>query len=348
MTEIDNKKNIDLTAKLISEADIFILLVGAGFSVDSGLSAYDDIANVPIYREKKITYYSLCQPQLLDSKPELFYGFWNQCANDYRDKVPHKGYQIIKRWKEEYFSQKQISVEFKDKAKLGPFFVYSSNVDHHFTTAKFDPNEVYEIHGEIETWQCAAPCKNSKMYNLPPDEKFRFKIDQETMKAPNIKLNFEEEGKKEEKKEESIEKKLENLSLSNDVQLSKKIFSDNHPKCPECKGALRPNILMFNDMRYIDNQEQIGRYSDWMYKMTKLYKQGDKKVVAIEIGCGLNVQTVRYQSESLFREFQGKNFSLVRINPKDISANGKSIIQIKMKGLEAILAIDEKLKELKK
>jgi len=82
--------------------------------------------------------------------------------------------------------------------------------------------------------------------------------------------------------------------------------------------------------------------------MKKLYEKGDKKVIAIEIGCGLNVQTVRYQSESLFREFPGKNFSCVRINPKDISANGKSMIQIKMKGLEAIRAIDERLKELKK
>jgi len=128
------------------------------------------------------------------------------------------------------------------------FFVYSSNVDHHFITAKYDPNALYEIHGHSEKWQCSVPCKSSRIY-YPPPEKFRFKIDLETMTAPNVKLNLEEE-KTEEKKEESLEKKLENLSLSNDVELSKKIFSDNHPKCPECKAPLRPNILMFNGNRF--------------------------------------------------------------------------------------------------
>lgn len=42
-------------------------------------------------------------PLRLDTDPEIFYGFWGMCFNDYRNTLPHEGYHIIKRWKEKYF-----------------------------------------------------------------------------------------------------------------------------------------------------------------------------------------------------------------------------------------------------
>jgi len=39
-------------AKAILSADILLLHTGAGFSADSGLAVYKDIANVPAYRER--------------------------------------------------------------------------------------------------------------------------------------------------------------------------------------------------------------------------------------------------------------------------------------------------------
>ena len=42
-------------AEAIAAADVFVLFTGAGFSADSGLSVYKDIADVKAYRKKKLT-----------------------------------------------------------------------------------------------------------------------------------------------------------------------------------------------------------------------------------------------------------------------------------------------------
>ena len=85
---------------------------GAGFSADSGLAVYDDVAkagnwicSVPIhtwtqlqvkaYAERELDYMDLCDPKLVYREPPLFWGFWGQCFNDYRHRlaaavlVPH-------------------------------------------------------------------------------------------------------------------------------------------------------------------------------------------------------------------------------------------------------------------
>ena len=80
---------------------------GAGFSADSGLAVYADVAKahqfirlhmnlwtwcvggtfveclyleVPAYRDRKLTYQDVCQPHWLFEEPDLFWGFWGQCT----------------------------------------------------------------------------------------------------------------------------------------------------------------------------------------------------------------------------------------------------------------------------
>lgn len=49
-------------AAAIQQCDILILTTGAGFSADSGLKVYADVAKVPAWADAKITYSDLCQP----------------------------------------------------------------------------------------------------------------------------------------------------------------------------------------------------------------------------------------------------------------------------------------------
>ena len=86
-------------AKALHSADILLVVTGAGFSADSGLAVYRDVAQVPAYQRLGVSYQDLCQPHWLQNAPSLFYGFWGQCFNDYRNTKPHPGYNIIAQWR---------------------------------------------------------------------------------------------------------------------------------------------------------------------------------------------------------------------------------------------------------
>jgi NAD-dependent SIR2 family protein deacetylase len=63
-------------AAAIQQADVLLLATGAGWSADSGLAVYKDIANIQAYNERKLTYHDICEPHWLEKEPALFYGFW--------------------------------------------------------------------------------------------------------------------------------------------------------------------------------------------------------------------------------------------------------------------------------
>lgn len=90
-------------AELLLNADYVLIAAGAGFSADSGLPVYKDIANVEAYKRMKVTYADLCTPDWLQRDPEVFFGFWGSCYNDYMETDPHQGYQICKDWNDTQF-----------------------------------------------------------------------------------------------------------------------------------------------------------------------------------------------------------------------------------------------------
>lgn len=103
------------------------------------------------------------------------------------------------------------------------------------------------------------------------------------------------------------------------------------PKCKNCSGVARPNILMFNDCRWIPDRtiQQEERLRRWL-KFNK-----GKKMVIIEIGAGKAIPTVRLFSESTAREYDAV---LIRINPRDydIPSSVKRGFSIPLGGLQAI------------
>jgi len=185
----------------------------------------------------------LCDPSLLDQNSELFFGFWGQCFNDYRTTKPHPGYEIIKSWKEIVY--KKYNPELPK-----PFFIYSSNVDAHFHTAGFAADEIYEIHGDIEHWQCGKPCEKTR-HVAPKD--LTFKIDKETMLA-------KDDTKMPESNPES-----EPVSG---------ILWSNNPRCLKCKYYARPHILMFGD--YACLRISSNGYYDWRTAVIKLANEKKK------------------------------------------------------------------------
>jgi NAD-dependent SIR2 family protein deacetylase len=71
---------------------------------------------------------------------------------------------------------------------------------------------------------------------------------------------------------------------------------------------LRPNIMMFNDWHWLDSRAnaQQERHNKWIESIK------GKKVVAIEIGAGDAIATIRYQSQLLRRKYAQ---TLIQINP---------------------------------
>ena len=195
-------------AKAVADADILLVVTGAGFSADSGLAVYNDVAGVEAYQLRMLEYGDICQPRHLDDDPELFYGFWGQCFNDYRNTKPHEGYDILARWRKDKI-QSKISKTIQDKVRhkatirstfeeietvkltpyevedvaAGSFFSFTSNADGHFYDY-FPAQEIHDCHGNVELWQCSDRDCESGIWRAPLDQAFI--VDKETMLAPQV------------------------------------------------------------------------------------------------------------------------------------------------------------------
>lgn len=78
------------------------------------------------------------------------------------------------------------------------------------------------------------------------------------------------------------------------------------PKCKLCDGIARPNILMFSDSTWIARrtESQATRYRNW------LLGADTERLVTMELGAGLAVPSVRYETER-------REGTLIRINPRE-------------------------------
>jgi len=117
------------------------------------------------------------------------------------------------------------------------------------------------------------------------------------------------------------------------------------PKCPNCQGLIRPNVLMFDDMGWIPL-----RYFDQNSNFKSFIKDIDEehRLVIIEIGAGNYVPTVRMQGEEFLTYLS--TATLIRINPGDYEYPEKHsdrCIAIPLGGLAALQRIDEALERLK-
>jgi len=389
--------NLALAAEIISKAEVLILITGAGFSADSGLALYADVANVNAYRERNLEYHDICQPHWLGHDPGLFYGFWGQCFNDYCMTQPHKGYEIVAKWRNDknrgsVAKEMKKNVEAQEQSSLlegeavgdpylvqgraGAFFTFTSNVDAH-SFDFFHAHEIRECHGNVELWQCQnSRCagdndSSRRIWRAPFDH--HFVVDTDTMIAPrdpsSIHISSQTPiedacavGNKSKtdaaahvghvhgiSRRQTLKYMLDGIDASNLTEWAE----TNWPMCRNCGKAARPAILMFGDLHWHDNDAQDERWLNWLNALFQVaqdhFEDGDPlKVAILEIGCGLNVATCRYQSEALVMQLEEKeaDVKLVRINPdfplvdNDDYIAADNVISIMARGLETLEKID--------
>ena len=106
----------------------------------------------------------------------------------------------------------------------------------------------------------------------------------------------------------------------------KKMRARNIPRCPSCDSVSRPNILMFGDPSWLENRtrEQEQRFQQF------LDTSEHENIVAIEIGAGLAVPTIRMMTERLAR----RGVRSIRINPFDASIAAPNL-SLQLTGLSA-------------
>lgn len=109
------------------------------------------------------------------------------------------------------------------------------------------------------------------------------------------------------------------------------------PKCPDCGGIARPNILMFGDWNWISHRsnQQGERLQKWLETIESL----DAKLAIIEIGAGHALPTVRLHSQRVNRSVHS---TLIRINPRDYDVH-EGAIGLPLGAKEGINKIFEKL-----
>ncbi|CAE7432009.1 unnamed protein product [Symbiodinium natans] len=367
-------------AALLRRADAILVGTGAGWSADSGLATYKDVADVPALRAVDLSYYDLCQTRWLREDPAVYYGFWGYCLSSYRRATPHEGYRIVKKWSEDLCNRTPRFRERFAAAKLSPVFIYSSNVDAHWhRDGLFTEDATFEFHGTCEDWCCSgseaegrmSPCCQD-IWPVPAD--FHFVIDEKTMRA--------ESKESAEPNESSASEMPEHGGCP--FSLAQKLGNPNRPRCPRCRSLLRPRVLHFGDGKFFEREGERERFERWaecvfdcMTLCSAPLGDGEKDpakhvlgasagassgdiyedkgakggeeafcLAVLEFGCGLNVPSVRRESERHL-DMYPENCVLVRVNPDFplvLEKEPRQRIEIMAGALEAVRAADALLR----
>lgn len=89
---------------------------------------------------------SVSNPVWFQDDPQQAWGFFGHRLNLYRETTPHAGFEILRRWAE---------------SRPDGYFVFTSNVDGHFSNAGFDEDRILECHGSIHFAQCVNGCSRA-------------------------------------------------------------------------------------------------------------------------------------------------------------------------------------------
>lgn len=230
----------------------------------------------------------------------------------YRDQPPHEGHQVLLRF-------------CHAKGDDG-YFVWTSNVDGQHQYAGFDPERVYECHGQIHRLQCTRGRKCSQ----PADMSLREQLEWRGPAEPWI---VEDNG----------------LDMEYDSEY-RVIDAEAMPRCALCGSLARPNLWYCSDRNYvpwIKNNERSARYQAWRRKIAN---DANCKVAVIECGAGTVIPSARCEGEMILEESEaeGATFSctLIRINPTDYGVPQRGAISIPCGAMEGLRRLDEALQPL--
>ena len=184
-----------------------------------------------------------------------------------------------------------------------------------------DPHLAWAFYGHrLHLYRDTAPHRGfQKLLKLSNSKKYKSFVF-----TSNVDGQFQKAGFKEDQVME-CHGSIHHLQCINDCQ--KKIWSakqtivkieegfraaDPLPRCLDCGGIARPNILMFGDYRwnYSRTDAQRDRLVQWI---DRLEEEGTR-IAIIEMGAGTAVPTVRNTSEQIAKRF---DVPLIRINPRE-------------------------------
>lgn len=158
---------VESTARIIGEAECFVVTAGAGMGVDSGLPDFRGDQGFwnayPAYSRLGLSFVECANPRHFADDPAFGWGFYGHRTNLYRDTIPHEGFHIIRKWIE------------RNRAD---YFVVTSNVDGQFQKAVYAEDRILEVHGSIHHLQCQTPCSGNIWCN---NEVIR--VDEASMRA---------------------------------------------------------------------------------------------------------------------------------------------------------------------
>ena len=113
------------------------------------------------------------------------------------------------------------------------------------------------------------------------------------------------------------------------------------PKCKFCNKMSRPNVSMFGDVEFYGKpyEYQRKRLNEWLGNI----KNNNKKLVILEIGCGINPHSLRMSNGKMMSgEWKmpifDNNIGTIRLNPND-EQNDKKTIHLSIgaqKGIHAL------------
>jgi len=131
----------------IEQADGLLITAGAGIGVDSGLPDFRGDEGMwqtyPSLGRQNIGFLDIANPHAFNTDPRTAWGFYGHRLTLYRCAMPHRGFDILRRW---------------SQAKEQGSFVFTSNVDGQFQKAGFLAGNIFECHGSIHQMQCSDYC----------------------------------------------------------------------------------------------------------------------------------------------------------------------------------------------
>jgi len=133
---------------MVEQADAVVILAGAGMGVDSGLPDFRGAKGLwkeyPELERRDLDFEKIANPKWFRNDPKLAWAFYGHRLHKYLGVQPHAGFDML--------------LELCKK-KSDNYFVVTSNVDHHFQKAGFDPLKIHEVHGSLMYFQCIYGCK---------------------------------------------------------------------------------------------------------------------------------------------------------------------------------------------
>lgn len=105
------------------------------------------------------------------------------------------------------------------------------------------------------------------------------------------------------------------------------------PRCDRCGGLARPNILMFDDLAWVDvrAEKQHERFNAWLQKVAA--------PVVIELGAGVDLPSIRWIGERT-------GWPLIRINPRHSQTRGNAAVSLPLGARRALELISTSLADI--